>query len=234
MMSINLAIHDKDPKRMADAAERLLSLGWPGLDDKMRRDVKEQVKALAKSLRDDGRTEEADALMARLADSEARDVYVKLTWVGEADLDMTVAEPLGGDRRVPESPDRLRRGDRQERLRDPPRGGLRLPPGLRRRLHDPRSRRSTTTRPSRSPRRPSRSSLHEGTAEEQRQTHKIDLAKPTPIVVKLTGGRRKVVLPYIAAPERPAVVEGDKEKPRPAPAPANPAQPPAAKPANIR
>ena len=48
MMSINLAIHDKDPRRMADAAERLLSLGWPGFDDKVRRDVKEQVKALEK------------------------------------------------------------------------------------------------------------------------------------------------------------------------------------------
>ena len=30
MMSINLAQKTKDPKRMADAVERLLSLGWPG------------------------------------------------------------------------------------------------------------------------------------------------------------------------------------------------------------
>ena len=30
MMSINLAQKTKDPKRMGDAVERLLSLGWPG------------------------------------------------------------------------------------------------------------------------------------------------------------------------------------------------------------
>ena len=98
MMSMYLAVHDKDPKRMADAAERLLALGWsgsPGFDDKVRREVKDQVKALEKSLRDDARSDEADNLLTRLAESEARDLYVKLTWVGEADLDVNVDEPFG-------------------------------------------------------------------------------------------------------------------------------------------
>ncbi len=95
IMSINLAAHDKDPKRMADAAERLLSLGWPGYDDKVRHDVKEQVQKLADALKVDGKTDEAEALMTRLAESEARDVFIRLTWKGEADVDMSVAEPYG-------------------------------------------------------------------------------------------------------------------------------------------
>ena len=50
---------------------------------------------LADVLRTDGKSEEADALMASLARSEGRDVYVKLTWKGEADIDMSIAEPHG-------------------------------------------------------------------------------------------------------------------------------------------
>ncbi len=54
--------------------------------------------------------------------------------------------------------------------------------------------------------------LHEGTAEEQRETHKIDLAKPEPDRRQADRGRRKDVLPYIAPPEAPTAVAGPKPK----------------------
>lgn len=47
--------------------------------------------------------------------------------------------------------------------------------------------------------------LHEGSAEEKRETHQIDLKKPTPIVFRLEKGRRKTVLPVLLQPERPVV-----------------------------
>ena len=34
-------------------------------------------------------------MLGRLPDSEARDLFIRLTWTGDADFDMAVAEPLG-------------------------------------------------------------------------------------------------------------------------------------------
>ncbi len=55
MMSINLAQKTHDPKRMGDAVEALLSLGWPGNDEGIRRDARKQVETLVKWLREEGR-----------------------------------------------------------------------------------------------------------------------------------------------------------------------------------
>ena len=48
MMSINLAQKTKDPVRMADAVDRLLSLGWPGRDEYFRIERGNQVDPLVK------------------------------------------------------------------------------------------------------------------------------------------------------------------------------------------
>ncbi len=66
VMSINLAQKTKDPKRMADAVDRLLSLGWPGQDEYFRLESGNQVDTLAKALREEGKGQEADALLAKL------------------------------------------------------------------------------------------------------------------------------------------------------------------------
>src|SRR5262249_1178480 len=103
VMSINLAQKTKDPKRMGDAVDRLLSLGWPGdpgFDEGVRRETRKQVETLARSLREEGRTDEADALLKRLSDSEARDLFIRLSWVGDADLDLVVEDPLGATTKV--------------------------------------------------------------------------------------------------------------------------------------
>ena len=94
-MSINLAQQTKDPRRMGESIDRLLSLGWPGEDEYFRIESRNQAETLAKTLREDGRRPEADALMARLTDSEARDVFIRLIWDGHADFDLAVEEPLG-------------------------------------------------------------------------------------------------------------------------------------------
>ncbi len=57
--------------------------------------------------------------------------------------------------------------------------------------------------------------LHEGTADERKETHKINLAKPEPIVVKLDKGRRKTVLPFVAPAGPPPAVAGPKPKDAP-------------------
>ena len=95
LMSILLAQATKDPKRMADSVEKLLSQGWPGNDEVLRRNARRDVERLARTLREEGRGDEADAMLARLPDAEARDLFIRLSWTGDADFDMAVAEPLG-------------------------------------------------------------------------------------------------------------------------------------------
>ena len=117
VMSINLAQKTRDPKRMADAVERLLSLGWPGQDEYFRLEAANQVETLAKALREDGKGQEADALLARLTASQARDVFVRLSWDGDADFDLLVDEPLGATASLSDPAHCFRRLDHQEWLR---------------------------------------------------------------------------------------------------------------------
>ncbi len=148
--------------------------------------------------------------MTRLAESEARDLYVKLTWKGEADIDLAVAEPYGATAKF-ENPRTVfggsiiknGYGSHPEEVYVCPRGfdgpytiavenivdWDEKKPGLEATLEV---------------------ILHEGTAEEKRETHKINLAKPDPIIFKLTKGRRKDVLPFLAPPQPPPVVAGAK------------------------
>jgi len=229
MMSINLANHDKDPKRMADAADRLLSLGWPGLDDKVRRDVREQVKQLADTLKADGRGEEADSLTTSLADSEIRDVYIRLTWKGEADIDMSVAEPLGATTNYKNfrsvfggSIIKNGYGNHPEEIYVCPRGFDGSYTIAIEKIVDYEEKKPVLEATL-------EIILHEGAAIEQRETPiKINLAKPEPIVVKLTGGRRKTVLPYVAPPEKPPVAAAPRptDASKKAATPANPPGPP--------
>ncbi len=243
MMSVNLATKTKDPKRMADAADRLLALGWPLIDDKMRRDVREQVNKLVKVLRDDARGEEADALAAQLGASEARDVYVQLKWTGEADIDLAVSEPLGATAKYA-SPRTVfggailknGYGNHPEEVYVCPRGFdgeyvVRVDL-----IYTDEAKPVTEA--------DLLVITHEGAADEHRETYKVNLAKPEPVVVKLTGGRRKQVLPFIAPPEPPSPVDpapapakakADKAPaPGPVPAPAKAAKPAAPRPAAPR
>ena len=94
-MSINLAQKTKDPARMADSLERLLSLGWPGQDEYFRIEAGNQVDQMVKQLRAQDKSAEADLLQKKLEESLSRDVFVRLTWDGFADYDVSVEEPLG-------------------------------------------------------------------------------------------------------------------------------------------
>src|SRR5262249_4335360 len=104
-------IKTKDPKRMGDAAEAMLALGWPNpgtgqenVDEQVRREVRKQVEALAKTLRDEGRSPEAEAMLARLAAAWTRAGHVRLSWEGTDDLDLLVEEPLGATAQLFKSP----------------------------------------------------------------------------------------------------------------------------------
>jgi hypothetical protein len=195
-MSINLAQKTRDAARMADSIERLLSLGWPGRDEYFRLESRNQANRLAKVLREDGRSADADALLSKLAASEVRDVVVRLGWDGEADFDLIVDEPLGATAKY-ETPRTVLGGalisngfgTHPEEVYVCPRafdGEYRIRVNM------------IWTDPSKPVTQLTLETVaHEGTPQEKKQSYQIAPDDPgKPIVLTLKGGRRKLVLPY--------------------------------------
>jgi len=197
IMSINLAQQTKDPVRMRNAIRELLSLGWPGNDDYFRRESRNQAEKLAKSLREEGRSVEADDLIASLPDFESRDLFIRLTWTGDANYDLLVDEPLGATASVA-MPRTVFGGallndgrlSHAEEVYVCPRG---FDGTYRVRVEEAYS----------DPKKPTTHLTlevitHEGTPREHKQTFALDPAQPgRPTEVTLTGGRRKSVLPFV-------------------------------------
>lgn len=223
MMSINLAAKTKDPKRMGDAAEAMLALGWPNpgagqanVDETIRREVRKQVEGLAKVLREDGRTPEAEALLARLPGSLARDVYVRLSWEGKDDLDLLIDEPLGVTAQLFKAQRTIfggaiitnGYGSHPEEIYVCPRGFDGTYTARVEAIYQAPDNAAKVAR--------LEIVTHEGTPQEKREVRMIDLARPAPVTFKLEGGRRKDVLPLMAPPPRPPVlVPDDPSKPAP-------------------
>jgi hypothetical protein len=196
-MSILLAQKTSDPKRMANSVDELLSLGWPGRDEYFRLESGNQVETLATSLEEGGRTQEAQELRSKLTASQARDVFVRLTWDGDADFDLLVEEPLG----VTASYQNPRTvfggailkngyGSHPEEVYVCPRGFA----------GDYTIRVSTIyTNPEKPVTRLTLETItHEGTLGEKKQSLDLNPDKPgKPVVVHLDSGRRKKVLPYV-------------------------------------
>jgi hypothetical protein len=197
LISIKLAQKTEDPIRMADTVDRLLSLGWPGHDEYVRVEAGNQVETLAKALRTQQRGSEADALETKLTASLARDLFVRLTWDGNADFDVVVDEPLGATASY-ETPRTVF-------------GGSVIKNGYGAHPEDvyvcPRAfngnyliRVRTIWEDSSKP--VTRLTLdviaHEGTSSEKKETHNLSPDKPNkPVIVTLSGGRRTLALPYV-------------------------------------
>jgi hypothetical protein len=204
IMSILLAQATKDPRRMGDSVEKLLSLGWPGNDDVLRRDARQHVEKLARTLHEEGRVDEADALLARLPEAEARDVFIRLSWTGDADFDLFVTEPLGATATymTPRtvfggSIVKNGYGRHPEEVYVCPRGfdgnySIRVE--------------TIYNNPAKLATQGTLEIItHEGTPQESKQVHTLALGgkSPSPIVVTLKGGRRKVVMPLVPPPSEP-------------------------------
>lgn len=228
LMSLVLAEGLGDPKRMGDSAERLLSLGWPGMDETWRTEIPKRVRNLAKRLREEGRGGEAQALLQRLPAIEARDLVIRLTWTGEAALDLIVDEPLGAtcDHFAPRT---VFGGALIKEGRGRDKEAVYVCP----RAFDGEyaARVNVLFNDEKKPAQTAKVEIvaHEGTDDEKVTTRTLSLSKLAPAKVTLAGGRRKMVLPYeapnrIKTPEdlkgkgpeaRPAKADGGEAKPKP-------------------
>lgn len=211
-----LARKTMDPDRMGFAAEKLLELGWPGSDGLVRKEVDLETNALVEALRKADRGAEADRLKKQVAEASRRDLVVRLTWVGDADLDLSVDEPLGATAEF-QQPRTVfggaliqnGLGKHPEEIYVCPRGfdgeyAIRVS-ALYNDPDHPIDRAKVEV------------TLHEGTDQEEKKTWTVSLKKPEPIVVQLKGGRRREVLPYTPPTEVPPSATA-----APAPAPVGP------------
>jgi hypothetical protein len=200
LMSILVASKTKDAARMGSTAEKVLSLGWPGNDEQTRREVRNQVDALAKILREDGKEKEADELLARMPLALSRDLYIRLSWDGLDDIDLLVDEPHGTTAQLFKTPRTIL-------------GGAIVTNGFGKHPQEiyvcPRAfsgkytvRVDKVFQPDTNPVTTANLEVitHEGTDKEKRETFKIDLSKPEPIVINLEAGRRTETLPLFAQP----------------------------------
>jgi tetratricopeptide (TPR) repeat protein len=216
LMSILLAQATKDPKRMGDSVEKLLALGWPGNDDVLRRDARQHAEKLARTLREEGRNEEADRLLARLPEAEARDLFIRLSWTGDADFDLAVTEPLGATATymTPRtvfggSIVKNGYGKHPEEVYVCPRG-----------FDGDYSIKVETIY--NNPSKPATQGTleiitHEGTPQESKHAHTLALGgkTPPPIVIALKGGRRKVVMPLVLPTASAEAVSTKPQAPNP-------------------
>ncbi len=68
---------------------------WPNNKKGVEDSAHYAASALIEKLRKEGKTAEADDFRKSLDEAQPRDCLVKVTWTGEADVDLMVEEPTG-------------------------------------------------------------------------------------------------------------------------------------------
>lgn len=219
MMNILMAERTKNPARMADAAEGLLSLGWPGQDDQVRLRVRSQCDALAKQLKDEGRAEEAQAMLDRVAGARSRDLVIILKWKGIADLELMVDEPLGATACY-DTPRTVFGGSliNNGRSTDPARSAQEVYVCPRAFDGNYTVNVQTVYNAPEDPLQMVRTAdlevvMHEGTPAEKRQTFtiKLDESPIKPVQIAMENGQRVKVLPFIGPQKSPEIPENLKK-----------------------
>lgn len=92
---LDLATETGDVATVTWAATRILSQAWVGVHDQLHKKARSRAAELEQRLRKQDRTKEADDLAEQVRQADARDLVIRITWQGDADIDLKVLEPLG-------------------------------------------------------------------------------------------------------------------------------------------
>ena len=96
LRGLQIARELNDAKGVEWGAAGVLTNVWQSGYEAQHREADNIAAVVEESLRKAGRSSEADALKASIAAAHHRDLMLKLTWTGDADLDLSVEEPNGG------------------------------------------------------------------------------------------------------------------------------------------
>lgn len=95
ILGLKLARRLKDYSAIEWAVTGILTYAWTANHQQLHRDAENAALEAEQQLRQLGETDRADALVQAVAQSQQRDLVLRLTWNGNGDLDMIVEEPLG-------------------------------------------------------------------------------------------------------------------------------------------
>jgi hypothetical protein len=93
--SLDLAAETGDVKTATWAASHILSEAWVGIHEEILKRARSRVAELERRLRKEGRSKEADELVQTTRQADTRDLTIRVSWQGDADIDLKVLEPLG-------------------------------------------------------------------------------------------------------------------------------------------
>jgi tetratricopeptide (TPR) repeat protein len=88
------ATQAKDVEGLEWAGTNLLGHDWPADNQKLQASARDKLSGMAKELEKDNQPG-ASRLQSALAKQRERDLVIRLSWGGEADLDLKVEEPTG-------------------------------------------------------------------------------------------------------------------------------------------
>ncbi len=95
VMGMRLAEKLDDVEAMQWACRGILGQAWPRGAEKVEADARLLARATHQRLVQEGRREEAEQFMAGLQAATAHDLVVRVSWTGDADVDVAVEEPSG-------------------------------------------------------------------------------------------------------------------------------------------
>ncbi len=95
VLALRLARERKDYDAIAWAAPGVLRTAWTRDHEQLHRDAEDAALDAERGLKSVGRQSDADALRAAMTHARTRDLFVRLQWAGDGDLDLSVDEPLG-------------------------------------------------------------------------------------------------------------------------------------------
>lgn len=96
LRGLQIARELNDAKAVEWGAVGVLTNVWLSGYAAHHREAENIAAVVEEKLRKDGRTSDAETLKAAVAAAHQRDLMLKLTWAGNADLDLSVEEPNGG------------------------------------------------------------------------------------------------------------------------------------------
>lgn len=95
VMGMRLAEKLDDLDALQWACRGVLGQAWPKEAEKVEADARLLARATHQRLVQEGRREEAQQFMAGLQEATAHDLVVRVSWTGDADIDVAVEEPSG-------------------------------------------------------------------------------------------------------------------------------------------
>jgi hypothetical protein len=95
VLGLRLARELKDYEAIGWAAPGVLRTAWTKDHEELHREAEDAALDAERALKSIGKGSQSEAIRAAMAQARTRDLFVRLQWAGDGDLDLSVEEPSG-------------------------------------------------------------------------------------------------------------------------------------------